>query len=31
MDLVDRGVSTELNRQRKLEFRPEPKGRIARR
>jgi hypothetical protein len=31
MDLVDRGVSTELNRQRKLEFRPELKGRIARR
>jgi len=31
MDLVDRGVSTELNRQRKLEFRPELRGRIARR
>ena len=31
MDLVDRAVTTELNRQRKLEFRPEPRGHIAKR
>jgi hypothetical protein len=30
-DLVDRGVSSELNRQRKLEFHPELRGRIAKR
>ena len=29
MDLVDRAVTSELNRQRKLEFRPEPRGHIA--
>ena len=31
MDLVDRAVTSELNRQRKLEFRPEPRGHIAKR
>jgi hypothetical protein len=29
MDLVDRSLSTELNRENKLEFRPESKGRVA--
>jgi len=31
MDLVDRGLTIDLNRQRKLEFRPEPRGPVAKR